>query len=69
MRAETSNRGEKLLAILLLHSMKGSTQAEKAVQLSIAGFTATEIADLLDTSPAVVHQHLYSMRNKRKRKK
>ena len=47
--------------------MKGATQAEKAVQLSVAGFTAVEIADLLQTSAAVIHQHLYAMRKKKKK--
>jgi len=56
-----------MLALLLLQGMKGATQAEKAVQLSLAGFTAVEIADLLDTNAAVVHQHLYTMRKKKKK--
>jgi len=47
--------------------MKGATQAEKAVQLSLAGFTAIEIADLLDTNAATVHQFLYTMRKKKKK--
>jgi len=33
----------------------------------LAGFTAVEIADLLDTNAAVVHQHLYTMRKKKKK--
>jgi len=65
MKPEISNRTEKILALLLLQGMKGATQAEKAVQLSVAGFTAVEIADLLETKAAVVHQHLYTMRKKR----
>lgn len=65
MKPEISNRTEKILALLLLQGMKGATQAEKAVQLSVAGFTAVEIADLLETNAAVVHQHLYTMRKKR----
>jgi len=69
MKQETQNRAEKILALLLLQGMKGATQAEKSVQLSAAGFTAFEIADLLDTSTAVVHQHLYATRKKKKTKK
>jgi predicted transcriptional regulator len=65
MKAETRDRTEKLLALLLLQSMKGATQAEKAVELSTAGFTAVEIADLLDTRAAVVHQYLYVARKKK----
>jgi len=67
VKEETGNRAEKILALLLLQGMKGATQAEKAVQLSAAGFTAVEIADLLDTNAAVVHQHLYAMRKKKKK--
>lgn len=67
MKEDPSNRTERILALLLMQGMKGATQAEKAVQLSAAGFTAVEIADLLDTSTAVVHQHLYAMRKKRKK--
>ena len=67
MKQDTGNRTEKMLALLLLQGMKGATQAEKAVQLSLAGFTAVEIADLLDTKAAVVHQHLYTMRKKKKK--
>lgn len=67
MNEEANNRTEKILALLLLQGMKGATQAEKAVQLSAAGFTAVEIADLLETNAAVVHQHLYAMRKKKKK--
>lgn len=67
MKQDIGNRTEKMLALLLLQGMKGATQAEKAVQLSLAGFTAVEIADLLDTNAAVVHQHLYAMRKKKKK--
>jgi DNA-binding CsgD family transcriptional regulator len=67
MKHEQGNRTESLLALLLLQGMKGATQAEKAVQLSLAGFTSIEIANLLQTTTAVVHQHLYSMRKKKKK--
>jgi DNA-binding CsgD family transcriptional regulator len=67
MKQEQGSRTEAVLALLLLQSMKGATQAEKAVQLSLAGFTSIEIANLLQTTTAVVHQHLYSMRKKRKK--
>jgi len=67
VKQDIGNRTEKMLALLLLQGMKGATQAEKAVQLSLAGFTAVEIADLLDTNAAVVHQHLYTMRKKKKK--
>ena len=60
-----ADRLERLLALLLLQSMKGATQAEKAVQLSVAGFTAVEIADMLNTTTAAVHQCLYVARKKK----
>ncbi len=68
MKTEQNDRSERLLALVLLQSMKGATKAEKAVQLSIAGFTAVEIADLLDTSAAVINQMLYTARKTKKQK-
>jgi DNA-directed RNA polymerase specialized sigma24 family protein len=65
MQAE--DRVEKLLAMLLLQQLKGAPQREKALHLSIAGFTNTEIADLLQTTTAVVAQSLYEARRKPKR--
>ena len=62
MKIESSDRTEKLLALVLLNSLKGATQAEKAAQLSLAGFTAVEIANMLDTTAAVIRQHLYTTR-------
>jgi predicted transcriptional regulator len=45
--------------------MKGATQSEKAHQLSVAGFTNVEIADILGTTAAVVSQYLYVTRKKK----
>jgi DNA-directed RNA polymerase specialized sigma24 family protein len=59
---ELSDRTERLLALILLQQMKASSQREKALQLSLAGFTNTEIADLLQTTSAVVSQALYEVR-------
>jgi hypothetical protein len=69
VKIESSDRIEKLLALVLLHSMKGATQAEKAAQLSLAGFTAVEIADMLDTTAAVIRQLLYTTRKAKKKPK
>jgi hypothetical protein len=60
----SSNRTEKLMALMLLQQLKSAPQGEKALQLSIAGFTNSEIADLLDTNAAVVAQSLYVGRKK-----
>jgi DNA-directed RNA polymerase specialized sigma24 family protein len=58
------DRIERLLALLLLAQMKGVTQREKIHQLNLAGFSNTEIADLLETTPAVVGQRLREARAK-----
>ena len=62
-------RNERLLALLLLQQMKASPQREKALQLSLAGFSNAEIADLLQTTTAVVAQQLYETRRQTKPKK
>ncbi len=67
--AVVQDRAERLLAIILLESMKGASQREKAVRLSLAGFTNVEIANLLQTSAQVVAQHLYSSRKGTKRRR
>jgi DNA-directed RNA polymerase specialized sigma24 family protein len=61
---ESKDRIEKLLALLLLQQMKVGPQRDKALQLSLAGFTNTEIADLLQTTAAAVAQQLYETRRK-----
>jgi DNA-directed RNA polymerase specialized sigma24 family protein len=65
---QSEDRIEKLLALLLLNQMKGSTLRDKALNLSVAGFTNTEIADLLQTTSGVVAQSLYEARRKPKKK-
>jgi predicted transcriptional regulator len=62
-------RLERLLALLLLQQMKTAPQREKAVQLSIAGFSNVEIADLLQTTGAVVRQYLYEARRSKATRK
>jgi DNA-directed RNA polymerase specialized sigma24 family protein len=42
--------------------MKSSSQQYKIVELNLAGFSNLEIADLLQTTSAVVAQSLYSAR-------
>lgn len=63
---ESEDRVERLLALLLLQQL--TTQRDKAVQLSIAGFTNSEIADLLQTSANVVGQRLHEARHGPKKK-
>jgi len=65
MKLESNDRVERLLALLLLQNMKTASMATKAKELSVAGFTNAEIADLLQTSAAVVSQSLYVARKKK----
>lgn len=62
------DRLERLTALTLLQHMKGASQQQKIVQLSIAGFSNVEIADLLQTTSAVVAQSLYAARTQRPRR-
>jgi DNA-directed RNA polymerase specialized sigma24 family protein len=65
----SNERIERLLVLLLLQSMKGTSQREKVIQLNIAGFSNFEIAEFLDTSPAVVATLLYQSKKSGKPKK
>lgn len=65
----SEDRTQRLLAIMLLQTMKGASQKEKAIQLSLAGFSNVEIADLLQTSSQVIAQQLYKSQRKRPRRK
>jgi predicted site-specific integrase-resolvase len=57
---EAPDRVERLLALLLIQQAK--TQRDKILQLNVAGFTNTEVADLLQTTANVVSQELYTSR-------
>jgi DNA-directed RNA polymerase specialized sigma24 family protein len=65
---QAQDRVEKLLALLLIQQLKAAPQRDKALHLSMAGFTNTEIADLLQTTTGVVAQSLYEARRKPKSK-
>lgn len=67
MKEESNERVERLLALLLLQNMKTANTGAKVRELSIAGFTNVEIADLLGTTAAVVSQSLYAARKGKKR--
>ena len=64
-----SERLERLQALLLLESMKSASQKEKACKLNIAGFSNVEIAELLQTSPAVIATLMYESRRSTKSRK
>lgn len=57
-----------LLALILLSSLKGETLREKALWLSLAGFSNVEIADFLQTSAQVVANALSEARKKTQRR-
>jgi len=57
-----TERTERLLALILLNQLKGASQREKIVELSLAGFTNVEIADIVQTTTQVVSQVLYATR-------
>jgi hypothetical protein len=60
---------ERLLVLILLQSLKDSTQKHKVFQLNMAGFSNLEIAEFLDTSPAVVASLLYESKKSLKAKR
>ena len=62
---EVSDRTDRLLALVLINQMKGSPQREKIIQLNLAGFTNVEIADILQTTTAIVAQELYASKKSR----
>ena len=61
------DRIEKLLALILLELMKGTSQAVKIRRLNLAGFTNAEIADFLETKASVVAVRLSESRKKNKK--
>lgn len=66
---EADDRLERILILLLLQGMKGSTQREKVKQLNLIGLTNSEIAEYVETSPQVVAQYVYQGRKGKKQKK
>jgi hypothetical protein len=55
---------DRIAAFAMLDAMKDATQAQKSLRLSLVGFTNGEIAQMLQTTPAVVAQNLYNERRK-----
>ncbi len=60
------DRTERVLALILIQGMKGAPQRDKVLQLSLAGFSNLEIADLLQMTGPGVSQALYEARNPKK---
>jgi hypothetical protein len=53
-----NERGERLLVLLLLQNLKQAPLKEKILQLNLAGFSNIEIAEFLQTTPAIVGKEL-----------
>jgi DNA-directed RNA polymerase specialized sigma24 family protein len=62
MKGPDRDRSERLLALLLLQNMKSSATGEKILNLSLAGFSNIEIADILQIPSASIAQRLYEAR-------
>lgn len=68
LRPGGASIGDRIAAFVMLDAMpNGTTQAQRCVRLSIIGFSNTEIANLLQTSSAVVASNLYQERKKPKK--
>ena len=59
---DKTGRTDLLLALILIHEMKGAPMRDKILQLNLAGFSNIEIADVLQTTSANVSQSLYETR-------
>ncbi len=55
---------DRIAAFAMLDGMKDATQAQKSIRLSIVGFPNSEIAAMLQTSPAVIASNLYTERRR-----
>ena len=64
-----TDRIERLLVLILLQSMKESSQADKVHQLNIAGFSNIQIAELLQTTPATIAVQLHHSKKSHKSKR
>jgi len=59
---------DRIAAFVMLDGMVGKTQAEKTMRLRLVGFSNTEIAAMLQTTPAVVASNVYAEKKKVTRK-
>ena len=58
--------GDRIAAFAMLDGMGNASQAQKCLRLALVGFTNAEIAEMLQTTPGVVGQNLYTERKKPK---
>ena len=59
---QNEERVERLLALILIHQMKGASQKDKVLALNLAGFSNIEIANILETTADKVAKSLYQAR-------
>lgn len=57
---------DRIAAFAMVDQMKDATQAQKCMRLSLVGFSASEIAGMLQTTVPTVHQNLYAERKRLK---
>ncbi len=55
---------DRIAAFMMLDGMNQASQAQKCLRLALVGFTNAEIAEMLQTTPGVVGQSLYTERKK-----
>lgn len=63
----SSERIERLLAMILLKNMEKSSSEEKTKTLNKVGFTNVEVAELLNIKPQVVANILYISKKRAKK--
>jgi DNA-directed RNA polymerase specialized sigma24 family protein len=63
-----ASRQDRIAAFVMLDGINSKTQAEKSMRLKLAGFSNSEIAEMLQTTPAVVASNLYVERRKAAKK-
>ena len=54
-----ADKVEGLLVAILLQLMKGATNVQKILQLSVVGYTNVEIANFMQLSSGEVNQAIY----------
>lgn len=59
-----SSMQDRIAAFAMLDAMGEATLAQKTVRLSIIGFTAGDIATMLQTTPATVYQYVYEAKKR-----
>lgn len=61
---ETARQLRRIANLLALLATKGETQAEKIVTMSAVGFSASEVAALVRTTPNVVAVTVYQSKKR-----